>query len=253
MSELLLPPNFRDLGGMPAAGRRVQGCRLLRAGELINLSSEGWRLLKEQYHLRTIVDFRGERELAEAPDPVPEGIRYVHLDLMQNTPASSSSLEDLLRIPDVEVVDAHMEAVYRSMTADPLAQRYLRAFIDILLAQEEGATLFHCFAGKDRTGVAAAVILTILGVSREDIFADYLLTNELRKPHNRPILDVFAAKGATSTQLALVEATLLVKERYLRAAMEAAAERLGSFEGFIVKGLDVTDEERRKLRELYLV
>lgn len=254
MNGHLLPPNFRDLGGTAGAGgKRVKPCRLLRAGELTRMSPEGLRLLTQEYCLQTIVDLRGASELSQSPDPVPANVRFVNLDLMKNTPASTSSMEDLLRIPDTSVVDVHMEAVYRAMMMDPLARQYLRTFLDILLAQEEGATLFHCFAGKDRTGVAAAVILTILGASREDILADYLVTNELRKPHNKAILDTFAAQGATAQQLALVETTLQVKETYLRAGMDAATALYGSFEGFIAQGLGVTQEEERRFGELYLM
>jgi len=250
----LLPPNFRDLGGMKGAdGRTVRPRRLLRAGELVNLPPEGQKLLRERYGLRTIVDFRGKREIAHSPDTVPEGVRYVNLDLAENLPPSAvTGLEEILNVPDVEIIHAMMESVYRDIVKDPVACTRLRVFLDILLGQEEGAVLFHCYAGKDRTGLAAAVILTLLGVSEEDILADYYRTNELRKPHNQPIIDMFARQGATETQLAIVAAALQVEKRYLLGSFDSAREAYGSFMGFLRQGLGVTEQEQARLRELYL-
>ena len=66
--------------------------------------------------------------------------------------------------------------------------------LQLLLNTEEGSTLLHCFAGKDRTGISAAVILTILGASKDDIAADYLKTNQLRKKENEELLGQLRAR-----------------------------------------------------------
>lgn len=252
MIDYPMPPNFRDLGGLTGIdGRRVKCCRLLRSGELAGLPQETLAYLTQTYHLRLIVDLRGDHERMKSPDPVPKGAAYIILDLLQNTPANSANMGDLLSIPDVAIVDSCMLDVYRMMMTDPVSCRYLKEFFNILLNQEEGAILFHCFAGKDRTGVVAALALSALGVSREEIVADYLLTNELKKSYNEAIIIMAAAKGATENQLAFIEATLNARTEYLLAALDEFTPE-GSLDRFMTETLEITEKDKKRLQYLYL-
>jgi protein-tyrosine phosphatase len=127
-----------------------------------------------------------------------------------------------------------------------------RKFIDVLL-NPQGALLFHCFAGKDRTGWGAVIILKILGVSDEDIVEDYLATNAGRKAANDQLIEEYRAKGFTDEQLIYLEELMSVKASYLEVAFNIVREKFSTFDNYLAQVLNVTDEEVAKLRRLYLV
>lgn len=159
------PQNFRDLGGFLTASGQVVACnRLYRADGLSGLS-EGDIAWFRRLNIRTIVDLRSTAEQAARPDRVPEGVRFCSCPMMREQgsgeqPGSASAFLQSLKVG------------YLAMIRDgaPLVGSAVNAVLDGL---EQGAVVFHCTAGKDRTGVLAAVLLLLLGVSEEDITADY--------------------------------------------------------------------------------
>ncbi|MFO7854782.1 MAG: tyrosine-protein phosphatase [Paracoccaceae bacterium] len=177
--EPLLPtrPNLRELGGLPAGGgRTVRAGRFFRGPALHGLTAEEAAAL-EPIGLAHVVDFRGRDEAAARPATLPG--RRLHLSI---EPTAAVRLMDVLSKPDPapEAISAAMQETYRDfvrVNAETFA-RFLG-----LLAEADGAPfLFHCTAGKDRTGFAAALILHALGADAETIEADYLATNGLWRP-----------------------------------------------------------------------
>jgi len=173
--------NFRDLGGYPGRdGRSIRWGRLYRADALHELTAEDVDRLRD-LGLRTVIDLRTERELARSGrGPLePEDVAFHHLAVVQEGLRDGGT-------PDGA---AEGESVAAPAPAgDDLADRYLW-YLDVgqaslvqalsLLGGEEHYPLvFHCAAGKDRTGVLAALVLEILGVGREVIVADYVVTGE---------------------------------------------------------------------------
>lgn len=247
------PVNFRDLGGLTGLeGRSIVPCRLLRSGELVRLSKADKDILTKKYQLRTIVDLRGERELRESPDDEITGTVYHNLDVIKAIHDAGADMGSFETIPDISTVDFHMRSLYEQMIQNAEAVNKYRKLIDLLLLQKEGALLFHCFAGKDRTGLAAAIILTILGVTKEDIFLDYLKTNEQRKEENTILLEELKEKGYSAEKCKIAETALTVKAEYLEAVYLATEKQYGSFSGFISKALKVTKEEEQELINMYL-
>lgn len=247
------PVNFRDLGGLEGnGGRRIRPCRLLRSGELVRLSEEDKEILTKEYQLRTIVDLRGEKECKESPDDKITGTVYHNIDVIKAIHEAGADMGSFETIPDIDTVDFYMRGLYEQMIQNTEAVNCYRKLIDLLLSQKEGALLFHCFAGKDRTGLAAAIILTILGVRKEDIFLDYLKTNEQRKAENSMLLHKLRKKGVSEVRCKIAETALTVKADYLEAAYLAAEKHYGSFSEFISKALKVTKEEEQELINRYL-
>lgn len=247
--------NFRDLGGISSAtGKKVRTGRLLRSGELSSLPQEDIRVLKEVCHLVNIVDLRTENERTASPDTEISGTHYTALDFFPGEAAGKADCsEDRLEsMPSVEALHETMESTYVSFVADETVRSALHEFLRLLLRTETGATLFHCFAGKDRTGITAAVILTVLGVSKEAIMEDYLETNALRREANEQIIGYFQKQGKTGAVLDTIRAALCVEARYLERAYEAAEERYGSFEGYILDGIGLAESDWEKLRLMYL-
>lgn len=257
MEQLKLEPvNLRDLGGIQAAGQKhIATQRLIRCGELTGLGQEVAQRLKERYDLKNIVDFRTKQEREASPDSVVLGTEYIVLDFFpaENSNGPAGSGKQMAAMQDARQVEGYMKELYASFITSPEAICALRGFVQILLQTKEGATIFHCFAGKDRTGIAAAVTLSILGVSKDAIMEDYLQTNVMRQEENEKILAGLKAQGQTASFLEALGKALCVEEQYLEESFKTAKEKFGSFENYISEGIGIREKEQRQLREMYLV
>lgn len=247
------PENFRDLGGLKTAtGAVIKERRLLRSGEVVDLSEQEQEALIDAYRLKKIVDFRSAAEVAKRPDDALPGVEYVHIDILRNETQMVPGRQRFQQLRDVDQLFTLMRHVYGITLLDKDAQRGYRQFLDVLLATTDGAVLFHCFAGKDRTGVAAAIILTILGIDEETIFEDYLLTNVLRAASKRTLVSQSEAMGLEQQRIEIFRAAMEAKREYLAHIYTVAAEHYGSFWGFLREALGVTAREVDVLRALYL-
>lgn len=167
--------NFRDLGGYSAAdGRQVRWRTLFRCGHLSNLTPRDLEVLAG-WRVTHIHDFRRRDEQQRNPNQAVNARSYADYAI---SVGSLSRFWEYLGSGQLSAESSHQLVVdsYRNCI-DDVAPHYGRLF-QALLANEGNATIFHCAAGKDRTGMAAALILSALGVSREVIVEDYLLTLE---------------------------------------------------------------------------
>jgi|SRR5690625_2854663 len=236
--------NFRDLGGHSTVdGRRVSEGRLYRADGLGRLGPDGVAMLKEM-RIVSVVDLREEKEVANIPDAVDGlGARYSHMPLLGNRyfPIDKDS-------PDRIVLDTpSLPALYAAMieTAGP-------RFVDVIshLAEiEQDATVFHCSAGKDRTGLIAAFVLSLLGVERDAVVNDYALTEEYLGDDFRAALSThFSSAGISSVSSMATEA----KPEWLADVLDRLDRDHGGVEGYLVDhGLrdGVADRLRASLME----
>ena len=165
---------------------------------------------------------------------------------------ATGSREQLMNMQNAQLLHDYMKKLYGEFITTRTARDAIRSFVQILLETEEGATVFHCFAGKDRTGISAAVILTILGVPRDTIMEDYMETNHMRAAANQVILDGLRQKSASEEMLKAVKTALSVDQDYLCTSFETAHREYGSFENYIETGLGIGQEEQKRLKELYL-
>ena len=164
-------PNFRDLGGYPAAdGKRVKWGRVFRSDDLYDLSDEGLSTV-EKLGIRLVADFRTRQEALLSPDRLPSTVRKsVNLAIDAGRLMSQYYDETL----NARKSRGIMISVYRALATD--FQPVFRDFFALLANPDNIPLLFHCTAGKDRTGFAAALFLTALGVDRKTVMADYLLS-----------------------------------------------------------------------------
>lgn len=246
------PVNFRDLAGIPTEdGHHIRPKMILRSGELYQLNDEERSMLLDEYRLKTVVDLRDNNERQGHPnDDMP--VKTVHIDLIANkeNAASNKGMEEMISTP--EKAHEMMTELNRRLMSTPASIAGLRVFVDTLLEQEDGSVLFHCFAGKDRTGICGAVTLTLLGASKEEIFKDYLATNALRKEANEAMVEEYRQKGMDEVRCAAMMVVMYVHEDYLTAAFETAEEGYGSMLNFCREALNVTDEEIATLKARYL-
>lgn len=231
--------NFRDLGGYRAAdGRTVRWRRLFRSNHLGRLTAEDIAVL-DALGLHAVCDLRGRTERERAAC-VLQGPAVHSLPI---EPAIIGRLQAMVANNDVLETDVLIEMMrdtYRSYAREHVGP-YRTLFAHILAA--EGPVVFHCSAGKDRTGFGAALILSALGVPRETVVEDYLLTNRHWK------MDAVSRHGLPETAHAVLGS---VEESFLVAAFDAIESDHGGMDDFLRTAIGLGDAERRRLADLYL-
>ena len=250
--------NLRDLGGIPAAdGKTVKYGKLYRSGHLGKINSETAEKLRDRKSLRTVIDLRAPAELAHKRDVVPAGVDYLHIPPLtdEQNPAVTretgpSILKKIMKIESG--ARTYLSDTYRTMISSEPSLAALREFFDVLL-EDDGAVLWHCTQGKDRTGVVAAAILLALGVDRDAIMRDYMKTNRSCRFKNfwifiGVVLVTFSVRKAHNLNLLLSS-----RRDFMRAAFDEIDRVWGGTEGFLRDGLKLTDEDLCDLRKAYLV
>ncbi|MFD0669597.1 tyrosine-protein phosphatase [Ramlibacter sp. MAHUQ-53] len=232
------PTNFRDLSDAVHPRVPLRRDTLFRSDHLGRLTPGDIERL-QALRLVRVIDFRGEREREAAACAVP-GVTVHSLAI---EPTIVQVLADLSaaghRLTPADVVH-HMQDTYRGFVQHNSAR--FAEFFGLLLASGE-PTVFHCTAGKDRTGFAAALLLHALGASREEILADYLLTNQRLRP----------PPGIGGTLAPEVAAVLWgVQPEFLTAAFEAVEADHGSLDAYLREALGLGPREHERLRALYL-
>lgn len=167
--------NIRDLGGYETADGLVTSFgRLLRSDGLQKLTDKEWKRLKE-FGIQTVLDLRSRAEIEVNPDRVPEGIKWIHCPLQR----AQIDLNDVTGSAAKAFAGSLTEG-YVNMVKDN-GDLLAAALIELTSGLERGAVLFHCSAGKDRTGVLASAVYFMMGVEAEDIIADYEVTYTYNK------------------------------------------------------------------------
>lgn len=234
-------PNFRDLGGYTGAGgRRVRHHRLFRSDHLAHLAPADVQALTNTLGPTVrVLDLRGEAERATAACAIP-GATVHSLPI---EPTVVQKLTDLLAAgqpPSSEETVALMQDTYRGFVRSN-TPRFARLFAHALEAHD-APIVFHCTAGKDRTGFAAALLLRALGVPQDVVMHDYLLTNERLRGQAR--------LQWVPPQVAFV--LQQVQADFLHAALDAVDEDYGDLEAYFRDGLGLGPAERAELAARYL-
>ena len=231
--------NVRDLGGLSTLdGKLTRHGLLFRADTLAHLTAADQARLGA-LGLTTVIDLRTEEERTRAPDRLPEGPAPA-VQALGFLPRGNIEMFAAINAGQLDAEEAvrSMMDQYRNLTLDH-HDRY-QAFIETLLGPGTRPLLFHCASGKDRTGIAAAIVLLALDVPRATVLEDYAISNFQRRP-----IDLFTA-GASAPA---VEQVLAAHPRYLEAALTAMEETSGSIPAYLAE-LGLNSEARRHLRAL---
>lgn len=231
--------NFRDLGGyMGHGGRRVRWGLLHRSDHLGNLSAADQALLTQR-GLAAVLDFRGVHEAAEMPCAM-RGVKHHALTIEPSVVQNMNSLVATGRELNGALTHELMCRLYRDLINEQ-SHRYTSFFAHVL--QAPGPLVFHCTAGKDRTGVAAALLLAALGVAREVIEQDFLLTNQFFKPR-------FENRNDLPQEVLAV--LWSVRLDFLHAAFDAIDKDHGGMPRYLRLRLGLDDAAQRALAGRYL-
>ena len=234
--------NVRDLGGIAAAdGRRVRLGRLLRGAGLEHARDADIATLRDALQLRHIVDFRDASECARHPDRDVPGAQYHSLPALPGLPPPMPRDRE----PDFDPIFAR---IYEFLACSGEATAAYREFFRILLDCPEGAVYFHCTQGKDRTGIAALLVLAALGVSEEAALEDYFLSNVgLKEAMEHP-----ESPGSERWSRETKEKLFFVFQKTLDVYLSCIARDWGGVDGYLRGGLGLTDADFVRLRALYL-
>ncbi len=229
--------NFRDLGGYETVdGRFVRWGLLYRSDDLADLTDADLAYLSH-LDLALVCDLRSPDERESQPSRLPRtnAPQVAHLPIHVGG-SSSADVAAQLRSGQLDPVQLLVEANRAFVTT------HSAPFRGVLQRISEPAnlpTLIHCTAGKDRTGFASAMVLLALGVSRETVLEDYMLTNRYVAEPDGGNAEFFRALWG-------------VRREYLQAALDTIDQNYGSVEVYLRDGLGITDELRDNLRELLL-
>lgn len=225
-------PNFRDLGGYPAAdGRRVKWRTFFRSDDLNDLNDAGVGILGK-FRIKCVVDFRTAHEFESWPDRIPAAARSVNIPVDAGRVMGRFHKRDLTPRKTAGI----MISVYRDLAGEQ--RDAFRRFFEIIADPDNTPLLFHCTAGKDRTGFAAALLLYALGADDETVMRDYVLSAECLKKRYTAGVDYTDVTAPLYT----------VHSEFLSAALEVVVHRFGGPEKYLTEQLGV---DIGALRELY--
>ncbi|QLY34889.1 tyrosine-protein phosphatase [Nocardia huaxiensis] len=253
--NLATAPNARDIGGYPTQG----GGGKLRHGVVFRTDALNKLTAAEQQQLVTagvtkVIDFRSPTEAGQNPDKLPGSIPAQALPVYD--PANDFYLFFAKAVqggPEVQQqllgdgkAAQFMQDYNRWMVTDATSRaQFATAFKEI--ANSSGPILYHCTAGKDRTGWMTAILMSALNVPKGQIYNDYLASNDNLAAGNQAILDGLVASGRV-TDPSLFEPVLGVDRSYLDAAFDQAEQSYGSMDGFITNGLGIDAATLDKLK-----
>jgi protein-tyrosine phosphatase len=247
--------NFRDYGGYATAdGGRLRDRVLWRSGQHFHATPDDL-VAVSSLSLRTVVDLRGNSERTAWPCLRPENFEARVFFFNGETKGSEAATHSEAEPTITTSGDAHaaMLAIYASMPFLPNLQSVLRDYFEAL-ATRDGASLLHCFSGKDRTGFGVAVLHDLLGVHADDIIADYMLTNTAGNSEARIAAGVESIRRSKGVQISdsAIRILMSVAPDYINAAFNSLRQRRGSVASYARHDLGVDNARLAAIRERLL-
>ena len=249
--------NFRELGGYETlSGKKIKMHKLLRTGNLADLSPFDKQFLTD-YGAKYDVDFRSKEEVDNQPDRVPDSVEYIYDPVFsEDLTNSSKSITDLdtQAHDDADFGFNHMHYAYEDMIESEPAQKAYRKFFDVLLENtvDGESVIFHCTAGKDRTGFGALLALSALGVPLNTIKKDYLLTNITTKDFVDSMVEHARQNGKNENVLQSIRDIQSVRSEYLDHAVKVLNDEYGGINNYLRDVMKLSSADIMKLRNIYL-
>lgn len=239
--------NFRAVGNIKnSEGRSLKEGMFYRSAHLHKLKKKSFNDL-EKLGIKEIIDLRNSKEILDKPDNLPNGITYKKYSAFEDEGDQLSQARKLVLKGKVNASDADKRMIdfyHEYVTENP---EMIKTIINEILESKE-PILYHCTAGKDRTGIITALILTILKFDKETIYNEYLLSNNFRKglvekrmslAHNLHFL-------YPKMDLQVLEKLSWVEKRYLDAAFGEINKKYGSTDAYIQQVLGISETKREE-------
>ncbi|RXM50060.1 MULTISPECIES: tyrosine-protein phosphatase [unclassified Chryseobacterium] len=237
--------NFRTVGNIKnTEGRTLKEGMFYRSANLHKLKKKSFKQLGE-LEITKIIDLRNSKEISQSPDHLPNGITYKKYSAFEDEGDQLSQARKLVLKGKVNASDADKRMIdfYREyVTENP---ETIKTIITEIMESDK-PILYHCTAGKDRTGIVTALILTILKFDKETIYNEYLLSNNFRKPlvEKRLRLANNLHFLYPKMDLQVLEKLSWVEKRYLDAAFGEIDKKYGSTDIYIQQVLGISEAKR---------
>lgn len=239
-------PNFRELGGIQVNDSlSVKDGVIFRSGSFPILTDDEKKIIISS-NINTIIDLRSDSERAKEPDYIPEGmkVKIVHAPIGSLDEKGMSKFMEILLKPNVKgsQIDSLMIQANKGFVAS--IKDFAPLFYEI--SRPESVVLFHCTAGKDRTGLASSLFLHILGCSWETIMQDFLMSNEFQPTASLKALEQYGVPKDVISTLSGVKAS------YLEAAWSEINLRYQSVDNLLMQEFGIGEAEKQFIRNKYL-
>jgi protein-tyrosine phosphatase len=241
--HLASAPNFRDVGGYRTAdGRWVRMGLAYRSDQLDRLTDADLAVIAKLAPTM-VVDLRTDRERRQGADRLPPGAQPLVEDVLADAPPGGPSLT---AIDSPDAAAQFLVAANRQFVDLASARKAYTALFD-QLEDPGGEVVYHCTAGKDRTGWATAVLLTLLGVPRETVMTDYLASNGYLTDKNAALFKTLPPQTA-----ARLEPLMTVRRAYLDSAFAEVDHNYGSFDRYLKDALGLDAAAVARLKDRFL-
>lgn len=272
MAQQFLPVkgivNARDLGGYTVQdGRTVKSGMLIRAAHLADAKASDIAYL-ESLPISAVIDFRKELEMPGKEDKELPGARYVSLPIDASGNAMEKATEQekkkfvsrnkfdikkvIVPVAFNKKAQAMAREMYPTLLFTPECQEQFARFFRLVLETENGAVLYHCTQGKDRTGVASALLLAALGANRETIVADFDATNRVYDKDVRKYSRRVKFLGGKEEEIAVVKAFMGCNTENFVKALDRIDQQYGSLMAYLKGPIGLSDADIETLRARYL-
>ena len=255
--------NARDLGGIRIGDKTVRSGLLLRTAHLNDATDEDVRHLSEDLHLKKIFDFRTFQESSAQPDrPIPgaEHILLPTLDTEAEMRSGEAVPEEvflnlpahIVKLSFMNIFKNKAKQLYPSLILSEFSQLQYATFLNLIKETEDGAVLWHCSQGKDRTGIGAALILGALGADKETIIEDFAHSNDIYRPVVEKFIAEVEAAGGGEEEKEVIRAFMGVSVKNFRHALDVLEANYGSIPGYLEETMGIEDDDLAVLRRRYL-
>lgn len=241
--------NIRDLGGLSSNGIKVKDKLFIRSACIGDLSANDIDVLVNDYNLKTVIDLRNSYEIDTESDVPIKGVKNI------NIPILAERVEGITRTrvkADVSKVP-NMCDLYLQMVSSDSSSLQIRKILKFIMKNGNKAILFHCSYGKDRTGIIALLLLSMLGIEYDEIMKDYLYTNTVAQDEYDKDYKLLLEKTHDEVYAREYSEIHLAKEEYLDAAYNYMVDEYGSVLNYIIDGLGISKRKIEKFRKKCVV
>ena len=261
--------NARDMGGYSiGADMHVRKGMLLRSAHLAGATSADLAFL-EGLGLAKVIDFRTEHEKQGVEDKVIRGAEYIELPLdASGSEAAKASDEernvftrhkrfDMKKVIMRAAFNDHAKKIaqnlYPTILTYPACMRQMAAFLRLVVDAGDVPILFHCTQGKDRTGIASALLLAALGADKETIVADFDVTNQIYARDVRKFTRRVRMVGGRADEVAVVKSFIGANTENFIRTLDAIEQEYGSLKAYLLGPMNLTESDLPLLRNRYLI